>query len=59
MREKRSKQQGKAKPPIGIIPKWMHDEIRRDSIKDAIARYLDAGLKIPEEWVSEYNSYIK
>ena len=31
------------KPPLGIMPEWLWVEHRRDELKYAIVRYLDAG----------------
>lgn len=41
------------KPPIGIMPRWLHEEIRICRLKDAIDRYNAAGLKVPAEWKEE------
>lgn len=43
------------KPPIGLKPKYIHNEHRFAKVNNAIVRYLDAGLHIPVEWVEEYN----
>jgi hypothetical protein len=40
-------------PPIGIVPKWLHDENRAKEIGKAVNRYLDAGIAIPTEWQEE------
>jgi division protein CdvB (Snf7/Vps24/ESCRT-III family) len=52
----------KVKPPIGLTPKEVHDKLskieRFDEVKDAIYRYLEAGLKINIEWIQEYNELI-
>jgi len=47
------------KPPVGLKPKWLHDEQRLDEIKAAISRYTEKGEPIPQEWIEEYNSLIK
>lgn len=47
------------KPPLGIIPKQIHTEIRFDELKAAIQRYLDANLNVNIEWVEEYNDILK
>lgn len=44
-----------SRPPIGIKPKRFHDEARWVALREAINRYLDAGLTVSVEWVSEYN----
>ena len=57
-------------PPIGLPPRWIvfeegvkystHKHIERfDEIKKAIKRYLDSSHTIPNEWVQEYNNYVK
>jgi hypothetical protein len=51
------------KPPIGLCPREHHDKRvkaeRFNEVCGAIARYYSAGLKIPVEWVQEYNDYIE
>lgn len=42
-----------AKPPIGIIPRYLHDEERLHHIVDGINRYAEAHKDIPAEWVGE------
>ena len=46
------------KPPIGLRPKWVSDKERLNEVRDAIVRYYDAELKIPVEWIKEYNELI-
>ncbi len=48
-----------AKPPVGIEPKWHHDKIRKENLAAAIMRYLDADLPVPQEWLKEYNDFVK
>ena len=43
------------KPPIGVMPRDMWDRERQKDLADAMARYLEAGMKIPAEWIEEYN----
>ena len=45
------------KPPLGIMPEWLWVEHRRDELKYAIVRYLDAGEVIPAEWVEEHKRH--
>lgn len=47
------------KPPIGLIPKKIVDERRMKEVVRAIASYFDQGLKIPLEWISEYNELLE
>ena len=51
------------KPPIGLIPRKLHEEMirenRKTSIRGAISRYHKAGKPIPKEWIREYNDLVK
>lgn len=47
------------KPPIGIKLRKLHEEDRMKDIADAAVRYENAGLKVPEEWIREYNDLLK
>lgn len=47
------------KPPLGVEPKYIADYQRFIDISKAISRYWDAGLKIPLEWVEEYNELVE
>ncbi len=57
-------------PPIGIKPKWLHEEHLEDmddfsleyysmkryfEIKAAIKRYLAVNKFVPEEWILEFD----
>lgn len=42
------------KPPLGLKPRYIHDEQRRDEIMAATYRFLEAGKAIPPEWSIEY-----
>lgn len=44
-----------AKPPLGVASKDMWDRKRREDLAAAMDRYLEAGKKIPKEWLEEYN----
>jgi len=46
------------KPPIGLKPKWLSDEERLNEVIGAIIRYSYVKLKIPIEWIREYNEII-
>lgn len=46
------------KPPIGLIPKGIHKDIRINDICKAIERYSSKKLRIPIEWIEEYNELI-
>ena len=43
------------KPPLGLIPKEIHNMQRRADIIAAIVRYANAGKAIPIGWIEEYN----
>ncbi|MCP5063608.1 MAG: hypothetical protein GY936_14270 [Ignavibacteriae bacterium] len=45
------------KPPLGLKPKWIHDQQRQNEIMAAINRYLEAGKIPPKEWVTEFALY--
>jgi hypothetical protein len=47
------------KPPLGLIPKFVVRLERLNEVREAIVRYYDAELKIPIEWVEEYNELIE
>lgn len=53
------KEQSTVKPPLGLVPKIIHDTSRLHEVRSAIARYYDAGLVMPIKWVKEYNQLIK
>ena len=48
------------KPPLGIMPRKLWQEQvsieRRNRLGEAITRYLQRGMEVPEEWVDEYNA---
>ena len=41
------------KPPIGLTPRWVHNELRAISILSAMQRYIIARTPIPDEWFDE------
>ena len=41
------------KPPLGVVPRWHHEEMRVWAICDAIIRYKAAGHPILVEWLDE------
>ena len=43
------------KGPMGIMPKYVHDQRRFRELGLAIARFVEAQCQIPEEWIYEYN----
>jgi len=56
---KKDKQPIAIKPPIGLRPRFMNDTERFNEVTRAIERYRAAQLKIPIEWVEEYNELIE
>lgn len=46
------------KPPIGILPRYIHEEQRIESIKGAMNKYINENKKFPTEWLEEYNELI-
>ena len=49
----------KKQPPVGLKPRWLHEEQRLKEVKEAILRYIDAGVAIPKEWMEEYEELIQ
>ena len=47
------------KPPLGIVPRHIHDEYRAREIIFALLRYLDAGKPIPREWLEELSDRVE
>lgn len=43
------------KPPLGVISRDIWDRKRQEELAAAMKRYLEAGEKLPSEWISEYN----
>ncbi len=49
-------------PPLGLTPKFIHEQHRMDAIIRAFHRYTIARKIIPDEWIEEFkelNSRIK
>ncbi|MEK5135602.1 hypothetical protein NST39_16320 [Bacillus sp. FSL W8-0645] len=46
-------------PPIGVMPKWIHDERRAEDLAAAIERRITERLEIPHEWFEEYNNLLE
>ena len=47
------------KPPLGLVPRWLHDSHRVGEILEALSRYNEAGKPVPQEWLDELNEKIK
>lgn len=47
------------KPPLGVIPRNIYERnckvTRLNDLSAAINRYLQHSMKVPEEWIQEYN----
>lgn len=46
------------KSPVGIKPRWLHEEERIKELMDAIQRYSEAKLPIPIDWVRELKTLL-
>ena len=44
-----------SKPPLGVMSRDMWDRKRQEDLGEAMYRYLEADMKIPKEWLDEYN----
>lgn len=47
------------KPPLGLKPRYMSDELRLREVRAAIARYMQDGWPVNPDWVAEYNHLIE
>lgn len=52
------------RPPLGIIPQFIHEEKRIKELSSAISRRLCDGKfvpsnEIPIEWIEEFNELVK
>lgn len=47
------------RPPLGLRPRFVHEEERMAEIYAAVVRYMDAGICVPTEWIAEYNELAK
>lgn len=46
------------KPPLGIKPRYVVDDERKQDIINAMQRCIDASWQIPGEWIEEYNEIV-
>ena len=46
------------KPPIGVRPRFIHDEQRAEELSNAMMRHIQVNRKIPTEWLEEYNELV-
>lgn len=49
----------RGKPPIGLMPRRIHEKNRLADVREAILRYLQDGWPINPEWVEEYNQLVE
>ncbi len=47
------------KPPLGVTPRFIAQEMRFAELKDAIERYSKEGFEINPDWITEYNELRK
>jgi len=47
-----------AKPPKGLVPKYIHDQDRLIEVLRAILRYVEAGFSVSEDWIRECNDLL-
>lgn len=40
-------------PPLGLMPRSIHNQHRAQEIVAAMDRYIDASKKIPRAWIEE------
>jgi hypothetical protein len=50
---------GDERPPLGITPRYIMDEIRFNEITTAIREYNKVDLPIPAAWMDEYNEILR
>jgi hypothetical protein len=41
------------KPPLGVPPKWLRQEQRLEELCEAVIRYQQDNLRIPDDWLEE------
>lgn len=46
------------KPTLGVMPKYLWDELRRDDLAQAIYLAAKSGSRILTEWTQEYNEIV-
>lgn len=46
------------KPPIGILPRVIHEGKRIEDIKNTISKFQAENKKVRVEWIEEYNELI-
>lgn len=48
-----------ARPPLGATPRYIVDAHRKDELKGAIQRMIDADYRVALEWIEEYNEIVE
>lgn len=46
------------KPPLGLKPRFIYEEERRDEIKEAVFRMFNANVGVNTDWIREYNEIV-
>lgn len=41
------------KPPLGVPPKWFRQEQRLEELCEAVVRYRQEAISIPDDWLAE------
>jgi hypothetical protein len=59
MSNKQIVEDGVERPPLGIMPKYIHDQKRLGELRKAIKRYVDIYYYINPEWIVEYNDLLE
>lgn len=49
---------GYVKPPLGVVPKFIWEEMRLNELGRAIREYMDFNLEVRLEWIEEYNELV-
>ena len=50
------------KPPVGLRPRYVVQQLRLIEILEAFMRYVHEDIRIPDDWIREFaelNSYIE
>lgn len=56
---KGERKQVSERPPLGLVPEFVHKECRAEEILLAMVRYSDADKVIPKEWIEELRDLMK
>jgi hypothetical protein len=47
------------RPPLGLIPRYIHEERRYEDVRSAIMERLAQNYPVPPEWIKEYNDLLQ